>query len=88
MDDLQILTTKEVLDLTTLSETTLRRWITKRKFPEPVRLGERRIGWPRTQVLDWLVEQRGGEGGVASHLYQTGLTPSSRTLKCREGRPQ
>ena len=75
MDDLQILTTKEVLDLTTLSETTLRRWVTKRKFPEPVRLGERRIGWPRHRVLDWLVEQRGGEAGVASHLYQTGLTP-------------
>ena len=57
----RILNIKEVMDLTSLSEATLRRWIGAQKFPSPLRLGERRVGWPEDAVSYWLQTRIGAE---------------------------
>lgn len=44
----------EVRQLTTIGEERLREMFKQGEFPQPTRLGKRRLVWPRTTVLAWL----------------------------------
>ncbi len=58
MPNNKILNIRQVMDLTSLSEATIRRWIGAKKFPSPLRLGKRRVGWPEEAVRRWLRGRR------------------------------
>jgi prophage regulatory protein len=58
MPNNRILNFREVTALTSISAPTLRRWIAADRFPAPLRLGKRRIGWPEITIARWLREQR------------------------------
>lgn len=37
-----------------VSKTTLRNWMIQEKFPHPIQLGPRSVGWVASQVHEWL----------------------------------
>ncbi|MCA8130875.1 MULTISPECIES: helix-turn-helix transcriptional regulator [Burkholderia cepacia complex] len=51
---LKILRLIGVLDCVGVKKTTLYRWIREGKFPAPVQLGARSVGWRATDVQQWL----------------------------------
>jgi prophage regulatory protein len=46
-----------VLDRTGLSRSTVYQRITEGRFPRPVSLGDRAVGWIETEVEEWIVGQ-------------------------------
>jgi prophage regulatory protein len=56
-DDTTMLDMKEVVRRTGLSESTVERRYKAGKFPRPVQLSERRIGWPASKIKAWLAER-------------------------------
>lgn len=57
----KILAVKQVLDRTGLSRRTLYQEISQNRFPRPIQLTRRRVGWPEIDVEVWLtgkIEQR------------------------------
>jgi prophage regulatory protein len=49
-----MLRTKDVLRLMGLSRSTLKRMVIDGRFPKPMRLSPRRLGWPARDVKAWL----------------------------------
>lgn len=43
-----------VLDAIGVSKTTIYQWVSEGKFPAPVRLGARSVGWRQADVDAWL----------------------------------
>lgn len=62
----RILPIKAVLDRTGLSRRTLYAEISEGRFPRPVQLTTRRVGWPEGDVEGWLVSKIGARDGVAA----------------------
>ncbi|MBF0583715.1 MAG: AlpA family phage regulatory protein [Magnetococcales bacterium] len=60
-----ILKRQRVQELTSLPVSTLYFYISKGKFPAPVRLGERSVGWRLSDVQGWLDSRQPARGGVA-----------------------
>ena len=58
--DPQIMRAPETAALVQLSACTLFRLAKLKKFPTPIRLGLRAVGWRRKDVLGW-IEDRAGE---------------------------
>ena len=52
-----ILRLPSVLERTGLSRSTVYLMVSKGKFPAPVSLGERAVGWVESQVDNWLDEK-------------------------------
>ena len=50
----QILKRPRVQELTSLPVSTLYAWVAQGRFPAPVRLGLRSVGWRRSDVQGWL----------------------------------
>lgn len=42
---------------TGLSRSTIRRWVRRGLFPQPIRLGERVLGWIEAEVDQWMRER-------------------------------
>ena len=49
-----LLTQKQVIELTTLSRSTIRRKVESGNFPKPIELGGNRIAWTKVSVEDWI----------------------------------
>ena len=49
-----MLRTKDVLRITGLSLSTLKRMVIDERFPRPMRISPRRLGWPARDVRQWL----------------------------------
>lgn len=47
----------EVMELTTLSRSSIYAFIQNKKFPEPVQLGARAVGWLESEVNEWIEER-------------------------------
>ena len=57
MSNSPLMRAPEVLELTQVSHSTIRRWMEKGEFPKQVQLGGsvgRAIGWHRAEVMEWL----------------------------------
>jgi prophage regulatory protein len=52
----RILTTKDVLDILTVSRSTLWRMRRRGLFPKPMRISPGRIGWRSSDFWDWVFE--------------------------------
>lgn len=50
-------TKQQVLQKTTLSDTTLWRRVKAGEFPKAVRLSARRVAWPRVAVDQWVADK-------------------------------
>lgn len=50
----QLLTTKQVIALTTLSRMTIWRYVQAGTFPNSIKLGPQRVAWKRKYVMEWL----------------------------------
>jgi len=53
-EDDTMLQIKEVARLTGISSSTIKRMAKVGRFPKPMHLSSRRIGWPAREVKDWL----------------------------------
>lgn len=57
----RILRLEQVKGLTGLSRSTIYDYVSKKNFPQPVKLGTHSVGWIESEVQDWinlLVESR------------------------------
>lgn len=52
---MKILRLKAVIDCTGLARSTIYKYIAEGKFPKPVSLGERCVGWLDSEVHDWIL---------------------------------
>ena len=46
-----------VLQATALSRSTVYAMMAEGRFPKPMKLGERAVGWPETEIAAWLQSQ-------------------------------
>jgi prophage regulatory protein len=53
----RVLTKVAVIQLTGLSKSTIYSYIQLGKFPSPIKLGFRRVGWLESEVLEWINER-------------------------------
>lgn len=51
---LGLLREPQVLELIPISPATLWRMVKDRRFPKPVQISERAVGWRRQDVQDWI----------------------------------
>ncbi len=40
------------------SKSTIYRWIDKKKFPAPYRLGDNRVGWSFLEIQAWIADRK------------------------------
>jgi prophage regulatory protein len=52
---MRIIRLKEVIDLTGLARSTIYKYIGEGRFPSPVSLGDRSIGFVESEVHDWIL---------------------------------
>jgi len=52
--DDDMLSPRDVARITGLSNSTIKRMVNDGRFPKPMQLSPRRIGWPAREVKDWL----------------------------------
>ena len=61
---IRLLRISQVQDRTGLSRSTIRRWVARGLFPQPVKLGENVVGWIEAEIDAWIRERiadtRGG----------------------------
>ena len=53
---MQILRVKEVARRLGISRSTLYVWIKEGRFPSPIRLGVRMVGWKDSDVNQWIIK--------------------------------
>lgn len=54
---MRILRRPEVINAVGLSTATIYRLMSENKFPKPVKLGARSVGWVETDIQSWLEER-------------------------------
>lgn len=54
---LKILRRKQVEEIVGLSRTTIYNLIAKKQFPAPFPLGARSVGWQKSDVEEWVLQQ-------------------------------
>lgn len=52
-----VLDIKGVIELTTLSQSTIYELAKRGEFPKQVRIGPNRVVWPRAEVVAWLEQK-------------------------------
>jgi prophage regulatory protein len=60
----KIIKLPEVCERCALSRSSIYAYIQNNKFPKPVRLGERAVGWKETEITTWIdsrADMRGGQ---------------------------
>lgn len=56
----KILRLDELLKVLRISRSSVYAWVRENKFPKPIKLGARAIGWTESAVQEW-IKQREGE---------------------------
>ena len=67
MSDSQILRMRDVVELTRISRSRIYVLMNSEthRFPKPIRLGVRAVGWRRTEIEQWLASrERAGSAGA------------------------
>lgn len=52
---MRILKLKEVMGCTALSRSTIYKYLSEDRFPKPISLGERSVGWLDSEVEEWIL---------------------------------
>lgn len=53
-----VLRIKQICEITALSKATIYREIKKGRFPSPIQLTERNVGWLLSEVNDWVSSRK------------------------------
>ena len=53
----RILRLPAVMERTGLKRSTLYDWMRQGTFPQPIKLGERAVGWPESAVAEWIASR-------------------------------
>lgn len=62
-----ILRLPEVMARTGVSRSTIYQWVSQNKFPSPISLGDRAVGWVEAEVESWIskkIDEAGSKGGA------------------------
>tara|TARA_Y100001938_G_C8043396_1_gene407455 strand:+ start:68 stop:277 length:210 start_codon:yes stop_codon:yes gene_type:complete len=59
---IKILKCKDVLQITSLSTSTMYRMIQDNRFPAPIKLSTHAAGWIESEVYEWISEQMAKRG--------------------------
>lgn len=62
--EIQILRLREVVKRVGLSKPSIYRFLKDGLFPKPIRLGERAVGWPASEIDEWLANRPRTTGEV------------------------
>ena len=54
----------DIVRMTGISESTVKRMISDGRFPKPIKLSIRRIGWPARQVKAWILTKADASGSL------------------------
>jgi prophage regulatory protein len=49
----RLMTLREVCELLSVSRSSVYKWVSEDRFPEPLRIGERAVRWQRDDVVNW-----------------------------------
>jgi len=63
---MRILRLPNVLDRTGLSRSTVYQRVSEGRFPKPVSLGARAVGWVETDIEEWICRQIGSSRNILS----------------------
>lgn len=55
---MRLLRPSDILDLLSISKSTLWRWVQDGIFPEPIRLTSKTVGWTESTINEWLTAQK------------------------------
>ena len=58
----RLLTCEDVIEVTSLSRSTIYRLVAKNGFPRPLRLSPGRVGWTQADLDSWFVARSKGGG--------------------------
>ena len=87
---IRILRLPEVLKRTGLSRSTIYVRLAEGRFPQPVRLGGRAVGWIEAEIDEWvrerIAESRFG-GGPAGERVEAALGIGGASRRASEARP-
>lgn len=78
----RILRLPEVKEITGLSGSTIYAWVTEGKFPKPINLGNRSVGWLQSEVVAWIknrIRLSRSECTVGAKLPQIATSTKRRT---------
>lgn len=53
----RIVSPRQLLDLTGLSQATIWRMVARGDLPRPIRLSPGRVGWPESEIRAWLASR-------------------------------
>jgi prophage regulatory protein len=53
-----LLTMRDVIKMTSVSKSSIKRWINDKDFPRPIKLSPRRIAWHKKDVVAWIEQRR------------------------------
>ena len=56
----------QVLELVPVSRSTIYGWVAHGHFPPPRKIGPRRVGWRRDEVVAWLISREKAQRGRQS----------------------
>lgn len=76
---MRILRLKDVIQTTGLARSTIYKYISEGRFPKPVSLGARSVGWVESEIHDWIhcaVDKR--DGNEYSHVTTSNQSNVSR----------
>ena len=59
MTSYKLLKAQAVADLTSISRSHLHRLARDGKFPKPIKIGRRAVGWLESDIADWIENLRG-----------------------------
>tara|TARA_R100000654_G_scaffold57486_1_gene84042 strand:+ start:116 stop:325 length:210 start_codon:yes stop_codon:yes gene_type:complete len=64
---IKILKCKDVLQITSLSTSTMYRMIQENRFPAPIKLSTHAAGWIESEVYEWIRSQMDKRGQTNDH---------------------
>lgn len=54
---MELLKLPEVMKQTTLGKSTIYAYVRDGKFPSPIEVGDRSVGWVRSEISDWVQDR-------------------------------
>jgi prophage regulatory protein len=70
---IKVLKVEEVIQLTRLSRSTINRLKQLGKFPEPIRLSDRSIGWLEDDIQGWILNARDQNARATTPIAEMGV---------------
>lgn len=77
----RLISLKEIVKITSLSKATVYRYIEAGSFPKNNKIGNRRVAWKESDVLDWMANFDSQDGNDGDHFTKIARKLAEGTLK-------